>query len=346
MPTPATLTFVRSNETVITMAGATATAIEFLTALKALIDASTYWNATQTNDAGNGRGYLEFAPKSGATLRGLLAYSTGTVTGAAGSEMPSVNFRNAPWATANTTLAQRMWIGVSPDAGTTANTPYQAGGSTQPYTKWTKFFPISTIAVPTGRKMWIIESAEGLAVQWDVATGVVMGFEIGEYFEALDRNSTKATVGVIGTTAGDTTTPSVNHGWALSFEAMTNAEYGPPGQCGSQHSAGAAVRSAMAAMGTDGVLYGCGRNQVGIIGAGIMDFNSGTNGQFQNISLGGGIYNAGSTTGPLGYWRQHFWGPKLLRAQGDWQGATNVGWVMGYDEVTAYRGLIHLKQSR
>lgn len=345
MPTPATLTFARSAETVIPMVGATATAIEFLTALKALIDASTYWNATQTNDAGNGRGYLEFAPKSGATLRGLLAYSTGTVAGTAGTEMPSVNFRQAPWATATSALTQRMWVGVSPDAGTTANNPYLAGGAVQPYTKWTKFMPVNTIAPPTASVMWIIESAEGIAVLWTVAANCVQGFIIGEYFEDLARNSTKALVAVC-LSQPDSTVPATNACWFASGDAVTAEAYGIPSGCAVAHSAAAGLRAGCLVMGTDGVLYGAGRNQFDSIQPGAMNLNGGTTGQFINISLGGGPYTAGSNTAPLGYFRQHFWGPQVLRSQGAWQGATNIGWAMGYDSATIRKGMVWCKQSR
>lgn len=343
MPTPATLTFVRSNETTITMAGASATAIELLTAIKALVDASTYWNGTLTTDAGNARAYLEFAPKSGATMRGLLAYSTGTVAGVVGTERPLKAFRQTPYATADATLAQRMWVGVSPDAGATANDPY-AGGGTQPYTNWTKFLPVSSIQPPAGSTMWILESAEGIAVLWTVAANAVNGFEVGNYFEAADRQSTKASV-VSLMAAGDTTAPATSHAWKVGNDVVA-ADYGLPALCNNQHSAGTALRVAMLVMGTDHILYGAGRNQFDTLGTYAMDYNGATAGMWENISLAGGQYVAGSSTQPLGYYRQHFWGPQLVRAQGASVAGVNTGYVMGYDSATPRKGVVWCNQAR
>ncbi len=312
-----TLTWVKSSEQIIPCAGATVTYAEQLNKIKALIDASTYWNAFLSLDAGNNRGYIELRPKSvtvGITEgRCIYCVANAPVTGAAGSERPLQANRLAPWATATTTLSCKQWVGFSPNAATTGpdNDPW--GGTTGVYTGgakvWSKLLGMN-LAVPLpNQTMWVMESAEVISVGWTANSNQVACFTFGKIIEAVDGNS--ADWGLIVQCQGDSSAAIAP--WNTVPSATDSA---PLGAATAQSSAGVVARTAGVMQKTDGTLYGFGRTQFDTlitVGAGYSNINDAL---LQAIIVSGGIYTSGGGDTLIGLLRQIRWGgPLAMRGQ-------------------------------
>lgn len=313
MPLP-TLTWNRLAESTIPCAGATVTYAELLNKMKTVIDASTYWKATLSLDAGNTRGWIELAPKStDASIKdGRLLFVTtdGTVTGAAGSERPLTTYRQAPWNTGTTSLTPKSWVGFSPNAGTTgpANDPWSNVG--QPYSTWSKFLPVNITRPGLNQVMGFIESAESCALYWSHATAGIIGFHFGRILESLDSEAVKWGLVNLFLGTSDIQATATN-AWSVIPASIDAA---PIGAGSVQHSAGSTARAAAIAQDTDGTLYGFGRTGFDSISSG-GTYQTATEALFVPILLSGGVYANGSTDAPIGTLRQVRWGPPALRGQ-------------------------------
>jgi hypothetical protein len=313
MPLPV-LTWAQTPASLITVG--VPTYQEFLDKVESVINASTYWKVSKkTLDAGNSRGYVEIAPKSalaGVTEgRVMLMFSTGTVSGAAGSERPLQACRNAPWATATTSLACKMWAGVSDNANTAdgvgpANDPWT---SATPYgaSNWSKLFPLNATIPAANATIGLIESAEVFALYWTTSAGSEIEYLISGRGLEYDDNTAYWMIGGIG---GPDTTASAT-GWNTILGLATP----PIGACAVQNSTGTSTRAWTAAL-IGGNLYGIGRNFQTVDTSGVnAGFLSLTRARFAAIPLCGGIYTAGSNDADLGTFRQVRWGPPAYRGQ-------------------------------
>lgn len=290
---------------------------EFLEKIEAVIAASTYWKVSKkTLDAGNSRGFVELAPKSaleGVTEgRVLILFSTGTVSGSAGTERPLSACRNAPWAASTTTLACKMWTGMSDNANTAdgvgpANDPWT---SSTPYgaSNWTKLFPLNVVIPGANATIGLIESAEVFALYWSTSVGNDIQYLIGGRGLEYDDN---VAYWILTSGGAATDTSASSTGW----NGVMQAQLAPLAHVQYQHSAGVAARAWGAAI-ISGFLYGLGRNflTVDLSGAN-AGFLSLTRARFAAIPLCGGIYTAGSNDAELGTFRQVRWGPPAYRGQ-------------------------------
>jgi hypothetical protein len=290
---------------------------EFLDKVEAVITASTYWKVSKkTLDAGNSRGYVEIAPKSslaGVTEgRVLLMFSTGTVAGVAGSERPLQACRNVPWASATSSLACKMWAGMSDNANTAdgvgpANDPWV---SAAPYgaSNWTKLFPLNCSVPAANATIGLIESAEVFALYWVTAAGADVQYLIGG--RAIEYDDETAYWAISGNGVAESTASSA--GWVTT---MNTGAASPITHGVDQHSGASASRSWLVCL-ISGFLYGLGRNfSTPSPSATSAGFLSLARARFAAIPLCGGVYTAGSNDSDLGTFRQVRWGPPAYRGQ-------------------------------
>lgn len=342
-----TLTWTKSTEQAIPCAGATVTYAEFLDKMKALIDASTHWNATVTKDAGNNRGYIELSPRSASVTGGgklIYAMSNAAVPGAAGSERPLQANRLAPWATATSSLACTRWIGFA--VGADAITPSDPWSATAPLyaspAYWSKFIAHGVTVPPASQVMAIIESAEAICVYWTVAANQVAGFVFGKLVETPDGSSADWGA-IVMPAAGDNT----NAGSAWTAVPSTGA-LSPLGAAGHQHSVGAVTRAVGVMMKTDGALYGFGRTSFATLstteaGAG---YANASEAMLQAIVVAGGLYFSGSSDSLIGVLRQMRWGPPALRAATGYSNGAKIGIHLNFHASTQQLGGIWFHDQR
>lgn len=334
-----TLTWTKSTEQSIPCAGATVTYAEFLDKMKALIDASTHWNATVTNDTGNNRGYIELSPRSaGVTGGGKLLYAMANtaVAGSAGSERPLQANRLAPWAAATSTLACTRWVGFAVGAGSV--TPSDPWGATVPTyaspAAWSKFVACGTVVPPASQAMAIIESAEAICVYWTHAANQIAGFVFGKIVETPDGASADWGMILLGA-SGDATNSA--GGWT----SIPNTNTSPPlATAGMQHSGGSSVRAPGLMLKADGSTYGFGRTSFATLtandsGAG---YSNSSEALLQAIVVAGGLYFSGSSDLLIGVLRQMRWGPPALRAATGYSNGVKIGVHLNFHASTQQLG--------
>lgn len=333
MPLP-TLTWNISPESLI--AASTPTYADFLNAIETRINASTYWRVNSKNlDVGNSRGYIELAPKS-ATVgvtegRLLVLFSTGTVSGSAGTERPVTTCRAAPWNSATTGLTVRMWVGFSPDADSSVSGPASdPWTSATPYgatPRWSKLFSLNASTPNANSTIQIIESAEGIALYWAMASGTeVNGIVFGRLLEAIDGETAHWSMHGLYTTAGDVSTSTT--GW----NGIPNNDYFPPISVAYVNFSGynSSNRTWMVAF-KGNVLVGLGRNWSTASSGFVQGCMSGPDGALlQSIILGGGNYYAGASDAFQGLYRQVRFGPAAYRGQKLYSGGVEQAIHLNY----------------
>jgi hypothetical protein len=290
----ATLTWTASAQSAVAIAGASSTVAELIVGIKALIDASTWW---ETSDYSAGNGTLEIKRRvstsptgEAATVRYLIF---GGQTPNAAALLTGV--------TANTTT---LYASGSVNANTTG--PSASYAAAAPYaTKYIQGMPICTgtaLQAAETPRCSIIESEEGLGI-WLGDTNTWTTVILGKLILLTDDTTCQWAV--------------IPTGQASSVVAQTNSW--------TENSANAPLPSLYVSAATPTATYwsdsfnACrrtGRLFIGGVGSSAVMF--GANGQTSTliaIPVGDAQLATGGTISLLGYFRQLRWGPSALHAQ-------------------------------
>lgn len=325
-----------------TIAGATATAAQMLTGIENLISSSTYWN--KTKNATSTKGTIELAPKStDADIkdgRCLICFSDDTIGAASPNERPSVSNRLAPYATATTTLTPKQWVGFSPNAGTTGPGTDIWTSTSSPYTTWSKLVPLNTLRMSTGRKMGIIQSAQGICIWWQIDSALFMQYIIFGRLSIKDDAVSANWCLFTADTATQTTAPTAGYGWSSANYLATNAVSPPIASGYLQHSAGT-PRKAIGLMFDGTTLYGVGRTfstTTSTTADQDITYKSTNSVRLVPITLSGGTYTGGASDDAIAQLRQIKLGPPAYRGQTITASAITQAICFHYHGSTTTRG--------